>query len=242
MKLKTAFCYRLKIQGISLGICFIFFLVFGCLFPIVSILSGKLTEPAVLNLTLWGFLYLVVISFIGNNGNFKWFMQNGMSRKNIFLVNLLTALFWSIGMIAIFGVFRLIFSNNLVPSFYLKYNVINLYKLNGFYQFLMLTLFFFFANTIGVFLGIFNDRFNYMVKLVTGLTAASIVALFVLSLKIFGTSFKTKSLHAFYQMIGYDNGSFHAANLAFTIFVITIVLLGVSFVMNQTRELKKIND
>ncbi|MEG0254996.1 hypothetical protein, partial [Vagococcus sp.] len=155
MKLSTAIKYKFKYQMKSVAFFFGYFLLFAVVFPLIGMIFAG-TDTTVNSDTLFAsMVFMVIIAFIGINTDFKLFIQNGMSRNNIFLASLITnsilSFIFTIILLAInfFGN-SLLLSNLKLTLFITRY-----YSTNNF---LLLFILLLFASSIGSLFGIFNDR------------------------------------------------------------------------------------
>ena len=156
MRYKTAVEYRLLKQIISLGIFFLWWILFGIAFPVIGILvSGTMTNLSA-DISIPIIIFSIIISFIGGGSDFKFFIQNGLSRFNIFLVNLtsitITSLMTSV---LVFFLSKISFE-----SLDLSVMIISkgfYYNDNLFVNILLLFVLFFFCSSLGLLIGTLND-------------------------------------------------------------------------------------
>ena len=97
MKLKTAITYRLTYQTRSLLIYMAYFTVFACLMPLLAIFLSDTTEIVHSDIIFSAICFMFILALIGINSDFKLFIQNGLSRQNIFLANIWTNALISVG-------------------------------------------------------------------------------------------------------------------------------------------------
>ncbi|ARE20183.1 hypothetical protein [Lactococcus lactis] len=84
MKFQVATRYILIHQLISLGIFFIWWILFGILFPVFGLYVSGSTEPVSSDVLIPIVFFSIIISFLSMNSDFKFFIQCGLKRFSIF--------------------------------------------------------------------------------------------------------------------------------------------------------------
>lgn len=238
MKLSTAIKYKFKYQMKSVAFFFSYFLLFAIVFPLIGMAFAG-TDTTVNSDTLSAsMVFMVIIAFIGINTDFKLFIQNGMSRNNIFLASLITNSILSFIFTVILLTINFLGNSFLLSNLKLSLFITEYYSTN---TFLLLFILLLFASSIGSLFGIFNDRVTGFKKLFVIATLILVPILISLLVKISTPTFKTSLLNLAQKAIGFSSGSFHALNLMITLSIFFIVFSIITYLMNYHREIKRIN-
>ena len=161
MKLKTAITYRLTYQTRSLLIYMAYFTVFACLMPLLAIFLSDTTEIVHSDIIFSAICFMFILALIGINSDFKLFIQNGLSRQNIFLANIWTNALISVGFSGLLVLIQKLFDRPLISNFRFEIFLVDLYSKSAFFpSWFLLFFFLFFASTIGVVIGTFNELFS----------------------------------------------------------------------------------
>lgn len=242
MKLSTAIKYRFKYQMKAVVFFFGYFLIFAVIFPLIGIAVTNTSGTISSDTFFAPIFFMIIMAFIGINTDFKLFIQNGMSRNNIFLASLITnfvlSFFFSITLLIIRYLSEQVFTGTLrmtmiVVEPYAKGNTLS--------AFFLIFIFLLFASSIGSLFGIFNDRVTGFKKLFVLATLILVPILISLLVKISTPTFKTNLLNLAQKAIGFSSGSFHALNLMITLSIFFIVFSIITYLMNYHREIKRIN-
>lgn len=243
MKLSTAFTYRLKYQFKSLGFFFGFFCLFAIVFPLVGMLIAGTTTQVNSDALFASFVFIFIIALFGVGSDFKLFIQNGMSRNNIYLSYLISNATISALLAGILIVFKLITNNLLTQNFRITLFLSDLYSGNNYWSgFLFLFLFFFFAASLASVVGIFNDRVTGYKKMVILATLVIIPIIFGLILQLGGNSFRISVLNFFKTILGITSEGFNILPISLTLTISILTLSIITFLMNHKREIRRIND
>lgn len=242
MKLQTAIIYRLTYQIKSMLIYLGFFFLFACLIPIAAIFISGTNETVKSDILFSGMIFMAVLSFIGINSDFKLFLQNGVSRKNNFLANLITNTFLAFGFALVMKMIEKIFALPLIPGFQFRIFLVEDYTEKFIPSFLLLFFLLLFGSTIGLVFGVINDRFLGTKKLLILLTLLMVPVLLGLFAQIIGNALKMKILDFLKAIVGVTNKGMEAAPLVRTLIVICFINTFITYIMNRKREIKRIND
>ena len=242
MKLKTAMTYRFIYQLKSLGIFYLYFVLFTLIFPAMALFVAGGTLSSQSDLMFPAIIFAFIVALIGIQTDFKFFIQNAMNRLHILLTNILTNFVISNIIALTMLLFYQVFKSIALANFHYMFLLIDQYnpKQPGFYYGFLLA-FIFFATTLGALCGLFFDRFSTVVRLIIG---AGVILLPFL----FGTIFTSLS-HAARQevvtalghLIGISDKGLNAAPLLMTILVLTVINIIIIYLMNHRRELRRIS-
>ncbi|MCM2138660.1 hypothetical protein [Vagococcus fluvialis] len=242
MKLSTAFNYRFKVQlknyGIGLGVYTIITLVF----PLINFFRGiTYSSPAT------DILFMTACVVLGGslaiiNMDFKLFIQNGMSRNNIFISYLLSIV--SISALVTFFVLSLQeLAKHFLPN-HIRFSIFlsDIYSPNNvFLAFFILFLLFNLVGSLGLLIGTFNIRFGNTVKFIAlGFLIAS-PSLVGATLYYSGPSIRSSLLSLLKLALGISKDYFNPLNLIVTMFTLTLLLVVTSFLMIRKAEIKRVN-
>ena len=134
MKFKTALRYRVIYQVRSLAIYFGFYALFGILFPLIGLLFSNDVNTVSSDAVIPCLVFMGILSFLGVNTDFKLFIQNGLSRWTIFLVNFVSnAILSLVGSLAVLVLIK-VFSGNFISHFQLSMKLIDVYAQGNFFM------------------------------------------------------------------------------------------------------------
>ena len=134
MKFKTALRYRVIYQVRSLAIYFGFYALFGILFPLIGLLFSNDVNTVSSDAVIPCLVFMGILSFFGMNTDFKLFIQNGLSRWTIFLVNFVSnAILSLVGSLAVLVLIK-VFSGNFISHFQLSMKLIDVYAQGNFFM------------------------------------------------------------------------------------------------------------
>ena len=239
MKYKTAIVYQLKKQLIFLAIFFAWWIVLGVIFPSIGVLVGGSDEVVSTDILAPMMGFSVIISFIATNTNFNFFIQNGLRRINIFLVNLLTMLLTSVCMaIAVYLFVKIPLSRLQFTAFLLSKNIY--YSEHMLVNILLLFVVLFFLSAIGLLLGTFNDMFKGIKKIIILLIVMSVPIIGSIIIQLSGTAVQRGSLRLLGRLIGFSSvNGFVAAPFIVTFLVCAAICLVLFFFLNQHHEVSR---
>lgn len=242
MKLSTAIKYRFKYQMKSALFFFGYFLLFAIAFPLIGMFVSGTDSNVSSDMLFASMVFMVILSFIGVSSDFKLFIQNGMSRNNIFLSSLISNATLSVIITCILLAIKHIGNGLLTKNLSLTLFLVDIYtKENLMISFLLLFIFLLFSSSIGSIMGIFNDRVTGYKKLFVIATLIMIPILLSLLVKIVSPDFKTSLFSFILKSLGvYPDGN-KPFSLILSLFVIFIVLSIITYLMNFKREIKRIN-
>ncbi|WP_081166012.1 ABC transporter permease [Lactococcus garvieae] len=239
MKYKTAVEYKLLKQVISLGIFFVWWILFGIAFPIIGIwFSGS--ETGLSADVLFPIIFFsIIISFIGGGADFKFFIQNGLSRFDIFLVNLSTISLTSfITSILVFSLSKISFSSldlsTMITSKGFYYND------NPLLNILLLFMVIFFFSSFGLLVGTFNDMFTGLKKIIILLLAMALPIIIATLIQLGGDSAKIHFANFLKYILGYSNNQSTLSSVPFmlTLFFFSALCFSILFVLNHYHEVR----
>ncbi|MDT2839557.1 hypothetical protein [Vagococcus carniphilus] len=242
MKLSTAIKYRFKYQMKAALFFFGYFLLFSIAFPLIGIFVSGTDSNVNSDMLFASMLFMVILAFIGVSSDFKLFIQNGMSRNNIFLSSLISNFTLSLIISCILLGIKQFGNGLLTQKLSLTLFFVDIYtKENLMTSFLLLFIFLLFASSIGSIMSVFNDRVTGYKKLFVIATLIMIPILVSLLVKIISPDFKTSIFSFILKSLGiYPDGN-KPFSLVLSLFVIFIVLSIITYLMNYKREIKRIN-
>lgn len=238
MRYKTAVEYRLLKQIISLGIFFLWWILFGIAFPVIGILvSGTMTNLSA-DISIPIIIFSIIISFIGGGSDFKFFIQNGLSRFNIFLVNLtsitITSLMTSV---LVFFLSKISFE-----SLDLSVMIISkgfYYNDNLFVNILLLFVLFFFCSSLGLLIGTLNDMLTGLKKIIVLLLAMSIPIVAAILIQLGGKKVQMHVIDILKYILGYsEQNTLSSIPLSITLLVLTGIIYALLLVFTQHHEIR----
>ncbi len=241
MKLTSAIKYRFKYQMKFAAFFFGYFLLFSIAFPLIGIIFTGTNNNVNSDMMFASMVFMSILSYMGASSDFKLFIQNGMSRNNIFLSSIisnsiLSALFSFI----LIGIKQ--FGNQLMTKLNLTLFFIDIYSKEDLITgFLLLFVFLLFFSSIASIAGIFNDRVSGFKKLFIIATLVMIPILLSLLIKISSPAFKTSLFNLVQKILGISSVQFSPLTLTLTLFIVCILLTVVTYFMNMKREIKRVN-
>ena len=241
MKLKAALQYRMIYQLKSLGIFYLYFIGFAVVLPGLAMFFSNTSATAESELTLSALIFAIILSVIGIRSDFKLFIQNGLNRLHIFVSNLISNFVIANVIVLAMAAFRLIFKTFFSDHFDYQFMILDFYQPKTlFSQYLLLFLIIFWGMALGLVIGLFLDRFSFIVRLLIG----GGVLLFPI---LFGTVFTTLSeagkdnvLTNLAHTLGITENGLKAGPLMLTLFILICVNLVLAYLMNRRRELQRI--
>ena len=242
MKLKTAISYRLTYQTRSLLIYMVYFTVFACLMPLLAIFLSDTTEIVHSDIIFSAICFMFILALVGIHSDFKLFIQNGLSRQNIFLTNIWTNTLISVGFSGLLVLIQKLFDRPLISGFRFEIFLVDLYSKNAFFpSWFLLSLFLFFASTIGVVIGTFNELFSGIHKILIILALIMIPTVVGFLFQTIDKQITMNILEFLKEIIGISSTGLNIWPLVGTLWVLITINLLLSFLMNQKREIKRIN-
>ncbi|UDM79092.1 hypothetical protein [Vagococcus fluvialis] len=242
MKLSIAFNYRFKAQLKNYGIGLSVYAVMILMFPLINLFRGvtyKSTTTDILFMTaclvLGGSLAII-------NMDFKLFIQNGMSRNNIFISYLLSIVSTS-ALVTFFVLLLQKLAKQFLPN-QIRFSVFlsDIYSPNNvFLAFFILFLLFNLVGSLALLIGTFNIRYSNTVKFITlGFLIAS-PSLIGATLYYSGPSVRSYLLSLLKLALGISKNYFNSLNLIITMFTLILFLVILSFLMLRKAEIKRVN-
>ncbi|MBO0482949.1 hypothetical protein [Candidatus Enterococcus courvalinii] len=242
MRIKTAITYRLLYQAQSLAIFFAFYLLFGVLFPLIGIFMANSTEVIQSDALFPSLIYMFILAFIGNNTDFKLFIQNGFSRKTIFIINLISNMILAFIYSGILCLLVKFLDQTVRPDFRLSLTLINQYTNDGFFlNWFVLFVLLMLASSLGFLAGIFNDRFTGLKKLIFLVLLLIIPVVLAMGIQLGGEVARAYFFHFIQRIIGYSTNGLAIAPLVTTLTVLVLVNSGLAYLLNHHREIKRVN-
>ncbi|MBL1226380.1 hypothetical protein [Enterococcus sp. BWR-S5] len=241
MKFKAAFHYRFRTQ-LTLIACYLvfFFVLLGILPLIVSHLSTSgfhgngstdLVGPAM--------VFVLLISFNGIQSDFRFFIQNGISRLNFFLVNLLINFLVSMGVSFILVCIQKFISYNFIKNIDYHLNIVDVYARGDFSQSIVLfSLLLFLVSSFALLAAIFNDRFSTRQKVIT---LAILIALPIM-FSIFSQSDTASSIafsKFFVWALGLQSSLPSISHFSVTLTILTSGIFLIAYPLNKRRIIQQ---
>lgn len=242
MKLKTAMIYRLRYQLKSLSIFYLYLILFAIIIPglVTYAAGGHVSGQS--DLTIPGFVFALILANIGIRTDFKFFIQNGMNRFNIFLSNIFSNFVVS----NVIAITMLVFYN-LMKVFHLNFQEFRLLLLEQYLpkpsvlSYILLVVIIFLGATLGVLLGLFLDRFSSANRLVIG---AGVIMLPILIFTLIGSlsdHARNQLLTTLCHILGLTEHGLKVIPLVITLLVLIGINTGISYLMNYRRVLKRMS-
>ncbi|MDU2463755.1 MAG: hypothetical protein E7D10_00320 [Enterococcus faecalis] len=242
MKFKTALRYRVIYQVRSLAIYFGFYALFGILFPLIGLLFSNDVNTVSSDAVIPCLVFMGILSFLGMNTDFKLFIQNGLSRWTIFLVNFVSnAILSLVGSLAVLVLIK-VFSGNFISHFQLSMKLIDVYAQGDFFMsWLLFFILLMLSGSLGLLAGVFNDRIDGVKKLIVLLLLLMIPILLGTIAQLGGAPMRLRMLHVLQAMVGYQSTGFTVLPLLLTISCFVGINLGLAYLLNKHREIKRVN-
>lgn len=240
MKSKTALIYLLRKKSISGMFYFGFFLFFTLVIPTVIILLTTDNAGIVeVDLGLSALIYTVIAAFIDRGNDFKFFIQNGMSRRNILLTDILSNIIFSLVFSLILMALDKLFSLPLISFFRFTNILVDPYTHGAiFSSTLFLFVLLFLANTFGMTAGIFNDRFSGFRKILILLAIGMIPLCLVILFQLLKADHQWRIVSLLGKFVGVTSTGLQLPPFLLTLTVIVAVDILISYLLNRRRELQ----
>lgn len=243
MKLSTAFTYRLKYQIKSLGFFFGYFFLFAIIFPLIGIIFAGVDTQVNSDALFASFVFIFIIAMFGVGADFKLFIQNGMSRQNIFFSYLISNVTISALLASILIIFKVIANDFFTQNFKITLFLSDVYASdNPWISFIFLFLFFMFGASLASVAGTFHDRVTGYKKLIVLATLVIIPVIFGLLLQLGGHSFRINVLTFFMNILGISSQGYDIIPVSITLMFLIVSLSIITYLMNYKREIRRIND
>lgn len=162
MKFRAAFLYRFKYQLLALSAFLALFTLLGIILPLIGIfLVSDFSRMVNSDGIIECMIYMVFLSYIGMNSDFKLFIQNGVSRVHLLFTHILTNVITSV----IFSLVMLLlvkFLNSSVIT-HLKWDIFlfHLYSQSNFFMdWFFFSLLLILPSSIGLLLSTLNGRLS----------------------------------------------------------------------------------
>lgn len=242
MKVKTAISYKLSGDVRSFLIYLGFFGLFAFVFPTIGLVFNPNINRINSDLMIPAMIYLMIISMVSNTRDFKLFIQCGMSRLHIFLVNIVASLISSMGVsLVLVGIGHLV-NGELINRVVLSSQLTDGYTKNNFLStWLVLTVFMFLACSIGLVMSTINDRFDGYARLAIGAVWLGIPILLTVLFQLLPPAAAKQVAELVAMMLGITKSGLKVLPLFCTILVCSCLLLTIVFVLNRHREIKRVN-
>lgn len=238
MKYRTAAKYKLLKQATTLGIFFIWWSIFGIAFPLIGILISGSNVSASSDIVMPIIIFSIIVSFIDGASDFKFFIQNGLSRVNIFVVNLSTTICTSFITAILIYLLSKISYKDLDLSLLLLSKDLYLSSSHWLNILLLSTVILFFS-AIGLLFGTLNDMLVGFKKIITLLLIMSIPVVTAILIQLGGDKAMTTFGNVIKLMVGYKDGTLHSPSLIISLFVLTSIFFGILFILNNFREIQR---
>ena len=242
MKLSSAFNYRFKAQLKNYGILLSVYMVMTLIFPLINLFRGVTYSSPTTDILLMTACFVMGGSLAIINMDFKLFIQNGMSRNNIFISYLLSIVSTS-ALVTFFVLLLQELAKHFFPK-QIRFSIFlsDIYSPNNvFLAFFILFLLLNLVGSLGLLIGIFNIRFNRIIKFVAlGFLIAS-PSIIGAALYYSGPLVRSHIVSVLELIFGVTKDQFIPLNLIITMFTITIILVIISFLMIRKSEIRRIN-
>lgn len=243
MKFRAAFLYRLKHQLLALSAFLALFTLLGIILPLIGIfLVSDFSRMVNSDGIIECMIYMVFLSYIGMNSDFKLFIQNGVSRVHLLFTHILTNVIISV----IFSLVMLLlvkFLNSSVIT-HLKWDIFlfHLYSQSNFFMdWFFFSLLLILPSSIGLLLSTLNGRLSQTVKFI-GLLVLLILPIPISTfMQLSGTGFQTNIVRVLQKMIGYQSGEFSLPPILLTLTTTILFTLMITYLLNRRREIRTIN-
>ncbi|HCM88976.1 MULTISPECIES: hypothetical protein [Vagococcus] len=243
MKLSTAISYRFKYQMKSAAIFFAYFIFFAVILPLVGIfMAGGVDQVVKSDAIIPGIVFMMILAFIGISTDFKLFIQNGMSRLNIYLASLISNAVLSAVFAFALMLFPFLLNKVLPTNFKFTLFLTEFYTDNNvMLSFLLLFVLLLAASSLGTIAGTFNDRVTGVKKLVVIGLLIVIPILVSMLIQIVSPSFRANIFSFLQKMLGLNNGKVEVLPFMITLITLFIIFSIITYLMNINREIKRVN-
>lgn len=239
MKYKAAIKYKILNQFTHLGIFFIWWLSFGFFLPIIaSVFFGSDNRIGQHQSIFFPILiFSFVISTMDGSTDFKFFIQNGLSRLNIFLVNLTSTIIVSITSAII------VYFISKISLYKLDFSLIILdknlyYSDNALLNVVLIGAITLLICTLGIITGVINDMFTRNEKIVILVSIMGISAIIILLLKNMPTEKLTNYLN---YILGYsEKTGFYSLSLIITLSTMSTLIFLIIFILTKFRGVRSL--
>ncbi len=243
MKLSTAFSYRMKYQMKSLAFFFSYFTFFAILFPIIGILFAGTDTTVNSDAMFASSIFIFIIAYIGVSSDFKLFIQNGMSRSNIFLSYLISNVTISAFLASVLIVFKLIANDFFTQKLNITLFFADAYAQDNHWKSLLfLFLFFLFSASLASVVGTFIDRVTGFKRLVVIATVIIVPFVIGLLLQMGGPNFRSSVFSFLKKILGISATGLDILPVAITLLVLITLFSIITYLLNYNREIRRIND
>jgi hypothetical protein len=237
MKFKAGLMYRTIRQSTSIGIFFIWWFVFGVILPLL----GTFLASGDVHINTDGLISVMIFSlisaFMGVRTDFKYFIQMGVSRLNIFFINVGSILLVSLGL----SIITFLASKISTSQFSINLPLLDkdIYNTHGFMSIFLIFMLIFFMGSLGLTFGTFNVMFQGVKKIVAMLIIMTIPTCLLIWLKLGGKVAEVKATDFFKKMVGYSNGNFSLTPMLTSLLIMSILVIGAFYLLNSRHQLSK---
>lgn len=242
MKLKTAIQYKLSVQWRSVLIYLGFFLLFAVIFPLMPMLLIDGVTNVHVDLLAPAMIYIMILSTTSVGNDFKLFIQCGTSRLHIFVANFVSSLILTFGLSIVLKMLFELFNGGLIPNFFLQYQLITLITGGNFWpSMFLLWVFLILAASIGMMIGALLNRFDGYLRLAIGALSLGIVILGSILFQLLSPAAKMAVIDFIKLVIGLGANGLNSWQFIGFIFVVSLILLVIVYLLNRRQEVKRIN-
>jgi len=135
-----------------------------------------------------------------------------------------------------------VFSGNFISHFQLSMKLIDVYAQGDFFMsWLLFFILLMLSGSLGLLAGVFNDRIDGVKKLIVLLLLLMIPILLGTIAQLGGAPMRLRMLHVLQAMVGYQSTGFTVLPLLLTISCFVGINLGLAYLLNKHREIKRVN-
>jgi hypothetical protein len=240
--MKVALRYQLHYQAISIAIFIAYFFLFAFIFPVsVALLSSRGVRINI-DCFIATLIYILILALIGVRKDFKLFIQNGMSRRHIFIATLMTITIVA-ALLALFVILLDKFSFSIRQSQFSYVNPItHIYGAVNFGQFFLLSwLVLLLMAACGLIVGIFIDRVRGILRLVIGAGIILVPVALSVAMQLLPVAARTQMIRFVLDIVGLNTAKPHVGAPTMTCLVLTVLASAVVYLLNRRREIARMN-
>lgn len=243
LKTKAAFLYQARYQLISLGIFFGFYLLFVVVFPLLGLIFADAGNTYVAFDTVGSICtYAGIMSFITVKKDFRFFIQNGMSRNNIFLISTGSNLFFALvlALISRLTIRTIGFSSG--AHFVYNNFILQTYHPSNWLVSLILVLApILYVFSLGMLAGTFVNRVRGMLRMIILAILVLLPVSLLVLFQFLEPTVQNKLIHFFLGILGLSTAIPNTGAILGTFFVFIVFNLGISYLWMRRQEIVRID-
>ncbi|MFD1671297.1 hypothetical protein ACFQ5M_04230 [Agrilactobacillus yilanensis] len=241
MKFKTAFIYQVKRQLLSLGIFLVFWFVFTFGISFILMIVSKGDVHTTNDFTFATIAYIILLSCMMMKKDFRFFIQNGLSRGHIFLVNVLSTTLSALllGLMTQFTLHQFTFGNG--DTFRFTNIFVTIYKPSQWLISLgLIWMLLLWINSVAILVGGFLNRIRGWLRIL-------LIIIFIISPTILvgfvGATMPTNHQITIFvaQCVGLPNGLPNIGGLSVTLSILILINLGLTYLFNRRQPIVRID-